>query len=93
MTTKLFVGNLSFKTTEQELQDAFARSGRVVSVALPTDRDTGRKRGFGFVQMQTAEEAETAIRDFNGQNLGGRQIVVNASHAKTPNKRFNNNYA
>ena len=82
MNTKLFVGNLSFKTTEQELEEAFSRSGKVVSVALPVDRETGRKRGFGFVEMESAEEAEAAIRDFNGQTLGGRQIVVNASHAR-----------
>jgi cold-inducible RNA-binding protein len=82
MNTKLFVGNLSFKTTEQELEEAFSRSGKVVSVALPVDRETGRKRGFGFVEMETQEEAEAAIRDFNGQTLGGRQIVVNPSHAK-----------
>ena len=85
MNTKLFVGNLSFKTTEQELEEAFSRCGKVVSVALPVDRETGRKRGFGFVEMETQEEAEAAIRDFNGQTLGGRQIVVNPSHTKERN--------
>lgn len=82
MNTKLFVGNLSFKTTEQELEEAFSRCGKVLSVALPVDRETGRKRGFGFIEMQSQEEAEAAIREFNGQTFGGRQIVVNASHAK-----------
>lgn len=82
MNKKLFVGNLPFQTTEQELEEAFSRSGKVVSVALPTDRETGRKRGFGFVEMQTEEEADAAIRDFNGQDLGGRRIVVNISRGK-----------
>jgi len=79
MSTKLFVGNLSFKTTEEQLQDAFSKAGKVVSVAIPTDRDTGRKRGFGFVEMGTEEEAQNAVRDFNGTMLDGRQITVNPS--------------
>lgn len=82
MNKKLFVGNLPFQTTEQELEEAFSRSGKVISVALPTDRETGRKRGFGFVEMQSEEEADAAIRDFNGQTLGGRRIVVNISRGK-----------
>lgn len=77
--TKLFVGNLSFKTTEAELEEAFSKSGTVVSVAIPTDRETGRKRGFGFVEMETKEMADAAVKDFNGQSLDGRQIVVNES--------------
>jgi RNA recognition motif-containing protein len=79
MSTKLFVGNLSFKTTEEQLEEAFSKAGKVVSVAIPTDRETGRKRGFGFVEMQTEEEAQTAVRDFNGTMLDGRQITVNPS--------------
>ncbi len=79
MSTKLFVGNLSFKLTESNIEELFAQSGTVVSVAIPTDRDTGRKRGFAFVEMQTAAEAEAAIRNLNGQNVDGRQIVVNES--------------
>jgi RNA recognition motif-containing protein len=82
MNTKLFVGNLSFKTTEAQLEEAFSKSGKVVSVAIPTDRDTGRKRGFGFVEMQTVEEANTAVNDFNGKEFDGRQIVVNPSRPK-----------
>ena len=77
--TKLFVGNLSFKTTEAELEEAFSKSGTVVSVAIPTDRETGRKRGFGFVEMETKEMADAAVKEFNGQSLDGRQIVVNES--------------
>ncbi|MBS1956928.1 MAG: RNA-binding protein [Cyanobacteria bacterium SZAS-4] len=77
--TKLFVGNLSFKTTEAELEETFSKSGTVVSVAIPTDRETGRKRGFGFVEMETKEMADAAVKEFNGQSLDGRQIVVNES--------------
>ena len=77
--TKLFVGNLSFKTTEAQLEEAFSKSGTVASVAIPTDRETGRKRGFGFVEMETKEMADAAVREFNGQSLDGRQIVVNES--------------
>lgn len=82
MNNKLFVGNLPFKVTEQNLTDLFAQSGKVVSVVLPTDRETGRKRGFGFVEMATQEEAEEAIRRFNGHELEGRQIAVNMSHPR-----------
>ncbi len=82
MSTKLFVGNLPFKTTEQELEEVFSRAGRVISVALPINRETGQRRGFGFVEMQTVEEADAAIRDFNGQTIGGRQIVVNPSKGR-----------
>jgi RNA recognition motif-containing protein len=82
MSTKLFVGNLSFKTTEEQLQEAFSKAGTVVSVAIPTDRDTGRKRGFGFVEMGSEEEAQTAVRDFNGTMLDGREITVNPSRPK-----------
>ena len=82
MSTKLFVGNLSFKTTEAELEEAFSKAGKVKSVAIPTDRETGRKRGFGFVEMETEEEAQAAVRDFNGTMLGGRQITVNPSRPR-----------
>jgi cold-inducible RNA-binding protein len=87
MNTKLFVGNLSFKTTEAELEQMFSRSGTVVSVAIPTDRETGRKRGFAFVEMQSLEEANKAIEEFNGQTIDGRQIVVNASRPKESGPR------
>lgn len=89
MTTKLFVGNLSFKTTEAQLEATFSKAGKVLSVAIPTDRDTGRKRGFGFVEMETEEEAQNAVRDFNGSMLDGRQITVNPSRTRegAPPKR------
>lgn len=88
--TKLFVGNLSFKTTEAQLEEAFSKCGTVVSVAIPTDRETGRKRGFGFVEMETKEGAEAAVRDYNGQQLDGRQIVVNESKPKESAPRRGN---
>ncbi|MBS2000669.1 MAG: RNA-binding protein [Candidatus Obscuribacterales bacterium] len=90
MTNKLFVGNLSFKTTEAQLEEAFSRSGTVVSVAIPTDRETGRKRGFGFVEMETKEMADAAVKDFNGQSLDGRQIVVNESKPRETAPRRGN---
>jgi cold-inducible RNA-binding protein len=76
---KLFVGNLSFNTTENDLRDAFAEHGSVDEVKLMTDRDTGRPRGFGFVTMSTAEEAQTAIDALNGKQLDGRALTVNVA--------------
>ena len=83
MNTKLFVGNLSYNLTEANLEELFAKSGKVVSVAIPTDRDSGKKRGFAFVEMGTQAEAEAAIETLNGQTVDGRQLVVNASRPKT----------
>jgi len=77
MSSKLFVGNLSFKTTENELQDAFAAHGTVLEANLMMDRATGRPRGFGFVTMSTPEEAEKAIQELHGKDLGGRALTVN----------------
>ncbi len=82
MATKLYVGNLSYDTTEEELQELFSQAGSVTSVALPTDRETGRPRGFGFVEMATEEEARKAISMFNGQTLRERQIKVNESRPR-----------
>jgi len=82
---KLFVGNLSFKLTEADLEQMFAQSGKVVSVAIPVDRDTGRKRGFAFVEMDTEAEAEAAIQDLNGKEVEGRQLAVNISKPKVRN--------
>jgi cold-inducible RNA-binding protein len=82
MTTKLYVGNLSYETTEEELQALFSQAGSVTSVALPTDRQTGRPRGFGFVEMSTEEEARKAISMFNGQTVRERQIKVNESRPR-----------
>ena len=77
MTTKLYVGNLAFQTSSQELQELFAQAGTVESAAVVEDRDTGRSRGFGFVEMSSKEEASSAIDQFNGKDLGGRALKVN----------------
>ena len=77
MTMKLYVGNLSFDTSSNELQNLFATAGTVESVSLIEDRETGRSRGFGFVEMSTKEEGAAAIQKFNGQELGGRALNVN----------------
>ena len=75
--SKLFVGNVSFNTTENDLQDAFAAHGTVVEANLMTDRTTGRPRGFAFVTMGTPEEAQAAINAMNGASLDGRALTVN----------------
>ena len=77
MTMKLYVGNLAFQTTSEELQTMFAQAGTVESVSLIEDRETGRSRGFGFVEMSTKEEGAAAIQQFNGKDLGGRALNVN----------------
>jgi cold-inducible RNA-binding protein len=75
--SKLFVGNLSFNTTENDLQDTFAAHGTVVETNLMMDRMTGRPRGFGFVTMGSPQEAENAISNLNGQSIDGRALTVN----------------
>ena len=87
MSTKLFVGNLSFKTTENELQDAFAAYGTVLEANLMMDRATGRPRGFGFITMSTPEEAEKAIEALHGKDLGGRALTVNIARPKEDRPR------
>ncbi len=82
MNTKLFVGNLSFNTTENDLQDAFAAHGTVVEANLMVDRASGRPRGFGFITMGTPEEAQKAIEALNGSSLDGRNITVNIARPK-----------
>ena len=77
MATKLYVGNLSFRTTSEDLREAFSSAGTVESATVIEDRDTGRSRGFGFVEMATPEEAATAIEQFNGKEFGGRNLTVN----------------
>ena len=79
MNNKLFVGNLSFNTTENDLQDAFAAFGTVTESNLMMDRTTGRPRGFGFVTMGTPEEAESAINALNGKEMDGRALTVNVA--------------
>jgi len=82
MSTKLFVGNLDFKVTENDLQDAFAAYGTVVEANLVTDRATGRPRGFAFVTMSSPEEAQKAIEGMNGKDLGGRALNVNVARPR-----------
>ena len=82
MSTKLFVGNLSFNTTENDLQDAFAAHGTVVEANLMVDRMSGRPRGFGFITMGTPEEAQKAIDAMNGATLDGRSLTVNLARPK-----------
>lgn len=82
MNTKLFVGNLSFNTTENDLQDAFAAHGVVTEANLMTDRTTGRARGFAFVTMASAEEAQKAIEAINGTSLDGRNLTVNEARPR-----------
>jgi RNA recognition motif-containing protein len=77
MSVKLYVGNLSFNTTEQDLQDNFGHSGNVQSVSLITDRETGRSRGFAFVEMDSRESADAAIKALNGATVGDRALTVN----------------
>jgi RNA recognition motif-containing protein len=76
MAHKLFVGGLNFATSNERLRELFAECGQVDSATVVTDRDTGRSRGFGFVEMGSAEEAEQAISKFNGQEIDGRRLQV-----------------
>jgi RNA recognition motif-containing protein len=77
MSSKLYVGNLSFQTGEAELQELFGTQGEVVAANLITDRDTGRSRGFGFVEMAQDEDAQKAIQNLDGQDFMGRNLKVN----------------
>ena len=80
--SKLYVGNLSFKTTEDELRSAFGQFGSVTDVYVAMDKMTGRPRGFAFVTMGTADEAKSAAEKLNGTDLGGRQLTVNEARPK-----------
>jgi cold-inducible RNA-binding protein len=77
MSMKLYVGNLSFQTSSDDLNSLFAQAGTVESAAVVEDRDTGRSRGFGFVEMSSKEEAQKAIEQFNGKEVNGRNLNVN----------------
>lgn len=76
---KLYVGNLNYNTTESELRDVFGEHGQVTSVAVITDRETGRAKGFGFVEMSTDAEGKAAIAALDGKEMGGRSLKVNES--------------
>lgn len=81
---KLFVGNLSFKITDQNLKEAFAECGTVVSAKIITDRDSGRSKGFGFVEMSSETEAQASIQRFNGAEADGRAMTVNIAKPMQP---------
>ncbi len=81
---KLYVGGLSYNSTEEGLADLFSKSGAVDSVKIITDRDTGRSKGFAFVEMASIEEASTAITDLNGKEFDGRRLLVNEARPQAP---------
>ena len=81
LTQRIYVGNLPFSATEEEVAQLFSQHGEVLSCALPTDRDTGRPRGFGFVEM-SSEDAAKAIQTLDGQDMGGRQLTVNEARPR-----------
>jgi len=87
MNTKLFVGNLSFNTTENDLQDLFAAHGTVISVDLIMDKFSGKSRGFAFVTMETKEGAQAAIQALNGKDLNGRDLTVNEARPREERPR------
>ena len=84
MGTKLYVGNLSFNTTENELQELFAQAGAVQEVTLMQDKFTGKSRGFAFITMGSDEDAQNAISKFNGQTVEGRALTVNEARPREP---------
>lgn len=85
MSTKLYVGNISFNTSNSDLEQMFGKVGTVLSTNIIEDRDTGRSRGFGFVEMSSQEEAANAIESFNGTELGGRALLVNEAKPRENN--------
>lgn len=82
MSMKLYVGNLSFQTSSEDLQQLFSQAGTVESASVVEDRETGRSRGFGFVEMATAEEGQAAISQFNGKEVNGRALTVNEARPR-----------
>jgi len=92
MSQTLFVGGIAYGTTQQSLSDHFSAAGSVVSANIITDRQTGRSKGFGFVEMSTPEEAQKAIEMFNDQELDGRKLVVNLARPKEDRPRRESRY-
>lgn len=87
MAIKIFVGNLSFRTTSDQLRELFSQAGTVLSAQVTTDRDTGRSRGFGFVEMESRDAGEEAISRFNGQAFDGRNLTVNEAQPRNAGTR------
>ncbi len=87
MENKLYVGNLSYSTTEDDLREAFGAFGQVVSSNIITERDTGRSKGFAFVEMSTEEEATNALNGMNGAELGGRTLRVDRARPRSEGRR------
>jgi cold-inducible RNA-binding protein len=87
MSTKLFIGNLSFNTTQEQLQDLFAAHGNVLEAEIIMDKFSGRPRGFGFVTMETKEGAEAAIKGLHGQQVDGRPLTVNEARPREDRPR------
>ncbi|RMF38636.1 MAG: RNA-binding protein [Planctomycetota bacterium] len=85
--TNIYVGNLSFRATEDDLRDEFSQHGEVSSVNIITDRETGRSRGFAFVEMPNADEAQAAIEATNGKEIAGRGVTVNEARPRTDRPR------
>jgi RNA recognition motif-containing protein len=90
MAKKIYVGNMSYNTTEEDLRDLFAQYGTVLSATIIFDRETRRPKGFGFVEMEEDNAAEAAISQLNGQEVGGRNLRVNEAIAK-PRPSYNDN--
>jgi len=82
MNNKLFVGNLSYKLTDQELEDFFSQAGKVVSARIVNDRDTGRSKGFAFVEFETEAEAQNAMSTLHDQDLAGRQVKISLARPR-----------
>jgi cold-inducible RNA-binding protein len=89
MGKKLYVGNLPFSTTDQDLNEIFTQVGQVASAKVIMDRDSGRSKGFGFVEMNSDEEAQSAISQFNGAQLNGRPLTVNEARPMAPRSQEN----
>jgi RNA recognition motif-containing protein len=91
MATKLYIGNLSYNATEQELRDLFSQAGEITEVAVISDRSTGQSKGFAFVTMATEEGSQEAITRFNGQTLDNREMVVNVARPREERPAGNRN--
>jgi cold-inducible RNA-binding protein len=87
MAMKLYVGGLAYSVTEQELEALFAEQGKVTSAVVIKDRDSGQSKGFGFVEMEDDAAAQTAIKELNGKDLGGRSIMVNEARPQEDRRR------